>query len=86
MKDGVCFFVPGTVLEFLPIFVGGKKDGGAQPCRDAFEDLERYGKDVGEERVSGGAMGKLEIGNSVTLQLRAEKMVRKEKIERKDEL
>jgi hypothetical protein len=31
-------------------------------------------------------MGKLQIGNSVTLQLRVEKMVRKGKIKRNDEL
>jgi hypothetical protein len=41
VKDGVCFFAPGTVLEFLPLFVGGEEDGGAPPRGDAFEDLER---------------------------------------------
>lgn len=34
-------------------------------------------KDLGGERVSRGIMKKVEIGNSVTLQLRVEKIVKK---------
>lgn len=83
--DGVCFFAPGTVLEFMPLFV---EDEGE--CGDAFGDLEKYGKDVGGERLIGSIMGKVEIGNSVTLQLRMEKLKKKgsnkEKAEGKDEL
>ena len=70
--DGVCFFAPGTVLAFMPLFVEGEGS-----CGSAFEDLERYGKDVGGERYIGSIMGKVETGNSVTLQLRMEKLVRK---------
>lgn len=80
VKDGVCFFAPGTVLEFLPLFIGGE-EGEAPPCGGVFDDLKMYGKDVGGERVTGEIMGKLEIENSVSLELRAEKMVRKGKDE-----
>jgi hypothetical protein len=83
VMDGVAFFAPGTVLELLPLFVGEEGE-----CDGAFEDMRRYGRDVGGERVSGGIMGKSEIGNSVMVQFRLEKLVKKEgrKKEGKDEL
>jgi len=83
VMDKVAFFAPGTVLELLPLFVGEEGQ-----CDGAFEDLKRYGRDVGGERISGGIMGKTEIGNSVTVQFRLEKLVKKQerKKEGKDEL
>ena len=73
VKDGVAFFAPAVVWEFLPLFVGEVGE-----CGGAFADLKRYGKEVGGERTSGALMGKTEIGNSVTVQFRLEQLVRKE--------
>lgn len=71
VKDSIAFFAPAVVLELLPLFVGEKGE-----CGVVFEDLRRYGKDVGGERVSGGVMGKTQIGNSVMVQLKLEKLVK----------
>lgn len=70
--DGVALFPPGVVLEWLPLFASTGDE-----CEGKFNDLERYGKDVGGERVGGSIMGKSEIGSSVRVQVKADLMRRK---------
>lgn len=76
--DGVALFPPGVVLEWLPLFASTGKE-----CEGKLDNLLRYGKDVGGERVGGLLLGKTEIGNSVRFQVRADLMRRKRE---KDEL
>ncbi|TKA28439.1 hypothetical protein B0A50_03906 [Salinomyces thailandicus] len=59
--DGVVFFAPATLKQYLPLFA---VESGEE-CGGVLTDLRLYGKDVDGLRVGGNLLGKSEIGNTL---------------------
>ncbi|KAJ4258104.1 hypothetical protein NW762_008244 [Fusarium torreyae] len=74
--DGSAFFAPGVVTWLLPLFAGNKVKPGQNACEDELVDLNNYRKKssaTGDVKYSFGYGGRAQIGDFVTLELKAEK-------------
>ncbi|KAF4965386.1 hypothetical protein FSARC_6800 [Fusarium sarcochroum] len=74
--DGSAFFAPGVVTWLAPLFAGSKVKPGQNACEDELVDLNNFHKKssaTGDVRYSSGYGSRAQIGDSITIELGAEK-------------
>ncbi|CAG2002910.1 unnamed protein product [Fusarium graminearum] len=79
--DGVAFFAPGVVTWLAPLFAGSDVKPGQNACEDEIVDFNNWGKKkTGSEDVkfSFNYGGKMQVGNSIVIQVNAKKSVKQE--------
>ncbi|GKU05812.1 unnamed protein product [Fusarium langsethiae] len=79
--DGVAFFAPGVVTWLAPLFAGSDVKPGQNACEDELVDFSNWDKKgTGSEDVkfSFNYGGKMQVGNSIAIQVNAQKSVKQE--------
>ncbi|RGP77041.1 hypothetical protein FLONG3_4870 [Fusarium longipes] len=86
--DGVAFFAPGVVTWLAPLFAASDVKPGQNGCEDELVDWNNWDKkQTGSEDVkfTYNYGGRMQVGNSIAVQVNAQKAVKQEVGERTGE-